>query len=122
MHLLAIVHKFKGPHDSFGFVFKNKMAKLILSLAESFDCSAEKSVNLAWEYAKIAWKSYRQPSPPSDPRLRRECTIDHVTVLFIAYSKTEWKKFKKTMESTAIVFCWRTVQLNQRILKSKAQT
>ena len=68
------------------------MAKLIMSLPESFDCSVQKSVNLAWEYAKVAWKSYRQPSPPSDPRLRRECTIDHVTILFVAYSKTKWKE------------------------------
>jgi hypothetical protein len=40
VHMLGIPHKFKGPHDSFGFVFKDKMNRIILSLPENFTVSS----------------------------------------------------------------------------------
>ena len=106
VHMLGIPHKFKGPHDSFGFVFKDKMNRIILSLPENFTVSSPKAINLAWPYFKLAFDRYPQPKA-TNTNLQTEYTIDHVTILY-----SSRQEYRMSLCSTLYVYLCNPIQFS----------
>ena len=89
-HIVCVANKFKGPHDSFGHVFKKWMHNMLLKAADSKAVDGVKTVNKPPEYFMFAFDNIVQPSPTKNMRYYHKFTVDEVHVLYVAYAKKEY--------------------------------
>jgi hypothetical protein len=77
VHMLGIPHKFKGPHDSFGFVFKDKMNRIILSLPENFTGTLQVYNPVATNPSSSSGHGIVSCLRPSGPSRRFDRDVEH---------------------------------------------